>query len=424
MQHTDGQHRIIAELIAKGVDIPCPQTVEIGPEVDLARISHRGVKLHAGTKLMGRRTLILDNVRLGYQGPVTVENCLLGPDVRLEGGFFKEAVFLAHASMQTGAHVREGTILEEYARAAHCVALKHTILFPYVTLGSLINFCDCFMSGGTSARDHSEVGSSYVHFNFTPNQDKATPSLMGDVPRGVMIRQPPIFLGGQGGMVGPRRLAFGTVIGAGTIYRRDVLQPQRLLIGGNDTFRNLPYERGSFRNVRRTLANNSFYVANLIALRHWYVHVRTCFVRTAFPDVLLQGLIQNIDLAIDERIRRLQDYCTMVAASVLDSPPEKEGPLSAAALNLRRSLARKGPALADVLNSQCNAAGQVELRDRFLGLLEKTISRQGRDYLAVIQGLEAPQAAAGTQWLKTIVAQVTGAVGRLLPGLHLEETER
>ena len=112
------------------------------------------------------------------------------------------------------------------------LATKHTILFPFVTLGSLINFCDCLMAGGTSRKNHSEVGSSYIHFNFTPNQDKVTASLIGDVPKGVMLNQPPIFLGGQGGLVGPCRLAYGTTVAAGTIVRKDELRPGRLLYGG------------------------------------------------------------------------------------------------------------------------------------------------------------------------------------------------
>ena len=66
------------------------------------------------------------------------------------------------------------------------------------------------MAGGTSRKNHSEIGSSYIHFNFTPHQDKATPSLVGDVPRGVMLDRAPIFLGGQGGLVGPVRIAYGT----------------------------------------------------------------------------------------------------------------------------------------------------------------------------------------------------------------------
>ena len=110
--------------------------------------------------------------------------------------------------MGSGAHVRTGTLLEEQAGAAHTVGFKQTIFLPFVTAGSLINFCDCLMAGGTSRKNHSEIGSSYIHFNFTPRQDKATASLIGDVPRGVMLDQAPIFLGGQGGLVGPVLLDF------------------------------------------------------------------------------------------------------------------------------------------------------------------------------------------------------------------------
>jgi len=86
------------------------------------------------------------------------------------------------------AEVREGCLLEEEANGAHTVGLKQTILFPFVTLGSIVNFCDILMAGGTDRRNHSEVGSSYIHFNYTPNQDKATASLIGDVAYGVMDR--------------------------------------------------------------------------------------------------------------------------------------------------------------------------------------------------------------------------------------------
>ena len=190
----------IENLLQKGVMIPNPQGVEIGPEVDTDRISGDGVVIHAGCKLYGSSTLILRGTKIGYEGPVTVENCQVGPQVELKGGFFKDAVFLKKASMGSGSNVREGTILEEESKVAHTVGLKQTILFPFVTLGSLINFCDCLMSGGTNRKNHSEVGSSYIHFNYTPNQDKATPSLIGDVPRGSHIFR---RAGGSRGSVPP-----------------------------------------------------------------------------------------------------------------------------------------------------------------------------------------------------------------------------
>ena len=177
--------------------------------------------IYPGCRILGKNTLICRDAELGFEAPVTLNNCFVGPGVRLKGGYFENAVFLEGAEAGSGAHVRGGTIFEEGASIAHTVGLKQTILFPFVTLGSLINFCDCFMAGGTSRKNHSEVGSSYIHFNYTPNQDKATASMMGDVPDGVMLDQNPIFLGGQGGLVGPCRIAYGTVIAAGSIYRKD-----------------------------------------------------------------------------------------------------------------------------------------------------------------------------------------------------------
>ncbi|MEL7668838.1 MAG: UDP-N-acetylglucosamine pyrophosphorylase, partial [Actinomycetota bacterium] len=196
-------HEKIVRLMAKGVDIPNPLSLDIGDEVDIDRISGDGVVIHAGCRIRGAKTVISAGCALGAEGPVTLDDCWLGPRVELKGGYFKRSVFLEKANMGLGAQVREACLLEEEANGAHCVGLKQTILLPFVTLGSLINLCDCLMSGGTSRKDHSEVGSSYIHFNYTPDGDKTTPSLFGDVPRGVMLDRPPIFLGGQGGAVGP-----------------------------------------------------------------------------------------------------------------------------------------------------------------------------------------------------------------------------
>ncbi|MDA3897307.1 MAG: protein GlmU, partial [Desulfobacteraceae bacterium] len=243
----------INALIDKGVTIPNPESIEIGKEVNPERISGQGVILHSGCKIFGEKTLILKGATVGYEAPVTIENCQIGPDVKLNGGFFKESVFLKQSSIGSGAQVREGTIFEEYASAAHCVGVKQTILFPYVTLGSQINFCDCLMSGGTSKKNHSEVGSSYIHFNFTPQQDKATPSLIGDVPRGVMLNQSPIFLGGQGGLVGPCRLAYGVTIAAGTIFRNDELRENRLIFGGASNTGKIAFTPVAYSNVKPIL---------------------------------------------------------------------------------------------------------------------------------------------------------------------------
>ena len=299
---------IVNQLIAKGVKIPNPGSVYISQDVNPDRISNENVVIYAGCKIVGSKSLIMKNSRLGYEAPVTLENTLVGENTRLNGGFFKEAVFAGDNSFGSGAQVRQGTILEEQANASHTVGLKQTILFPFVTLGSLINFCDCLMAGGTSRKDHSEVGSSFVHFNYTPNQDKATPSMMGNVHQGVMLRSRPIFLGGQGGLVGPVKIAYGCITAAGSIIRKNEFKPDQILIGGGFKSASIPRQYGVYKNIAHIYNNNVSYIAGLISLRYWYRHIRPLFVYDEFSRELIAGMQAALDNCIAERINRLAGF--------------------------------------------------------------------------------------------------------------------
>jgi UDP-N-acetylglucosamine/UDP-N-acetylgalactosamine diphosphorylase len=211
------------------------------------------------------------------------------------------------------AHVRPGTLLEEGASTAHAVGLKHTILLAFVTLGSLINFCDVIMAGGTSRKDHSEVGSGFIHFNFTPwgkHGDKATPSLVGDVVEGVFLRQARIFLGGAGGMIGPRRVGYGAVAAAGQVVRKDVAagtlvtQDVRAIVKPSPRFHLDAAEPRAGRNVE--------YIAQLVALRTWYETVRRARVPIgetgAIDRVLVEAAIETLGECIEERVARLEAF--------------------------------------------------------------------------------------------------------------------
>ena len=391
----------IEKLIEKGVKINQPASVEIGDEVDVDRISGDGVVIYAGCKIFGADTLILPGAKLGYEAPVTVDNCQIGPDVELKGGYFKQAVFLEKARLGLGSHVREATILEEQAVIAHTVALKHTILFPFVTLGSLVNFCDCLMAGGTSRKNHSEVGSSYIHFNFTPSQDKATASLIGDVPRGVMLNRQPIFLGGQGGLVGPCRLNFGITVAAGTIIRKDEAREDRLIFGSEGKGGSIPFAPGKYQGNKRIITNNIIYIGNLIALQQWYRQVRTLFISKRFPETLMLGLEKNIDAAIEERIKRLEVVCLKTPATG----------------HQRSELYERWPELNDSFQIQQEKEGDASLRDKFLGGVSRGISTIGKDYIAVIQGLAAEDSENGIRWLQGIVDGVTAQAQRIVPSL-------
>lgn len=404
----DNNSRKIEILAAKGVKVINAGSVFIGDEVDINRISGDGVEIYPGCRICGAETLILSGAKLGYEAPVTVENCQIGPDVELKGGYFKRSVFLDKARAGLGSHVREATILEEQASIAHTVALKHTILFPFVTLGSLINFCDCLMAGGTSRKNHSEVGSSFIHFNFTPSQDKATASLIGDVPRGVMLNQKPIFLGGQGGLVGPCRLGYGITVAAGTIVRKDELRSDRLIIGGAEKGGSLAFAPGRFRNDTRIIANNLIYIGNLIALQQWYAQVRSLFISSSFPQALLQGLQEKVDIAVEERLERLE-------AVILTKPGKDRPDKAAESLRQRLLLYERWAELRQSLAMAKVHEYNPDLRDKFLAKVHDGISKAGKDYLNVIQGLDPADAELGTLWLQKIVDGSLYDVRRIIP---------
>lgn len=379
----------IEELLAKGVVIPAPGSVEIGEEVAAENIAE-GVVLHAGTKVYGEGTSIGPECELGAETPVAVEDCQLGRGVKLKGGYFSGAVFLDGSAMGSGAHVRAGTILEEGAEMAHTVGLKQTIFFPYCVSGSLINFCDVLMSGGTSRKVHSEIGSSYIHFNYTPRGDKATASLVGDVPRGVMLDQPPIFLGGQGGMAGPVRVEYGTVVAAGCVLRKDVLIGGQLVVPAVPRAGQTAFSK-TYMNVGRVVRNCAIYLGNIAALDVWYRTVRKdAMDGTPWGMRCRAGALKQLAAVRKERMKRLEALVSALAKENREGVPEA---LAAAHAELVAAWPAKSAQLA--------GAGDVECPEREAFLAEWGKGTGG--YVDRIHALSAEAKAAGTDWLQKIV---------------------
>jgi bifunctional UDP-N-acetylglucosamine pyrophosphorylase/glucosamine-1-phosphate N-acetyltransferase len=389
-------------LVGKGVDVPNPLSLDVGPEVDPDRVSGSGVTIYPGCRIYGAKTVISAGVKLGAEGPVTIDNCQLGAGVELRGGYFSKSVFLQKANMGLGAHVREGTLLEEEANGAHCVGLKQTILFPFVTLGSLINFCDCLMAGGTSRKDHSEVGSSYIHFNYTPDGNKTTASLFGDVPRGVMLNQPPIFLGGQGGAVGPVVTGYGTVVAAGSVLRDDVLQDGLLVVTEALPGLQRPVTPRAYKRLSRVVARNIVYLANLSALEKWYTSVRRPFFeRQDLGFLVYEGALEALAGAKRERAKRL-------AAMVATASPDDEA---------RKELRKRITEVLAIFD-----APKVDPGSRFLTAFWASAGQPPGDYIATIQALPPEVSAAGVQWLQQIVDDLCARAGSLVPSMNLFAT--
>ena len=159
---------ILQQLQSRGVTFLAPETTSIAADVIPERIAP-GVTIHPGCRLSGAELSIGPGCVVGAEAPATVVDCQLGAKAHLAGGFFDRATFLGGFKAGSGAHVRPGCLFEEESSIAHSVGVKQTVFLPWVTAGSLINFCDCLMAGGTGRKNHSEIGSSYIHFNFTPH---------------------------------------------------------------------------------------------------------------------------------------------------------------------------------------------------------------------------------------------------------------
>ena len=409
--------RKVKILIDKGVRILDPSAVDIGEDVDPDRISGDRVTIYPGCRIYGDRTLIMEKVTLGFEGPVTVENCLIGPGVNIKAGFCRGSVFLDNSAAGAGAHIRAGCLLEECSSLAHTVGIKQTILFPFVTLGSLINFCDCLMSGGTGRKDHSEVGSSFIHFNFTPNGDKATASLLGDVPRGVTLNQRPIFMGGQGGLVGPARIGFGTVTAAGTILRRDCPEGNKLHLGGGMKRRTIPYHAGIYMGVRDRFFNNFNYIANLIALKNWYLRIRLHFFASSdLKKLLYRGAVDVIDRAVAERIRRVQELAEKMPASSENYQKVLGKKLSPLLQRRKEEIWEKRRALGEYFKAMKEETEIAEREySRFIEKFRGAPPEPGANYPNFIRKLDPETAARATAWLRAIVDEVNGGALAIVP---------
>jgi acetyltransferase-like isoleucine patch superfamily enzyme len=295
----------------QGVVILDNRQVYVDEAVDLRRV-RAGAILYPGTRLIGSNTFVGHGTKIGLEGPAVLDNTVVGDNAEVASGYLKDSVMLRDARVGSNAHIRVGTLLEEEASTGHAVGLKHTVLMSFVTMGSLINFCDSLISGGRSRKEHTEVGSGFIHFNYTPRGrtgDKATPSLIGDVPHGAFLRQPRIFLGGLSAIVGPQKIGFGSFTLAGQVIRREV--PPSRMVG--DAARIVDKEFHALnQSPNRILKLNVEYIGQLAALQAWYRHVRLARIPTCseYEDlrIVTQAAADLLSISIDERVQRLRQF--------------------------------------------------------------------------------------------------------------------
>ena len=333
----------LSELCRRGVEVWGEGRVFINSDVPIDAIAPGTIIMNA--IISGESIRIGSGSVIGASGTAFLHNACLGDDVELGAGTYEDCVLLHGVKIRGFAEVRAGTILEEEVRLGHNVGLKNSILTCWTTAGSCINFCDVFMTGGTSRYDHSEIGSGAMHLNFSPRRDKFA-SRFGEV-RGLLLRSKPVFVGGNSSVVAPSEIACGEIIPAGVTIRPRAKDSKDYKLEAGLRF-----------------------LAMLRVFRSWYEFVRLPFSSPA-EQCLFAAAIRHIDAQLAFRISELERYCGRVN--------EPSAPIPKLSLGHEIFLEMLGSAFLDVYGHARNRHGHVaairELPDYIAVEVESGLSR-------------------------------------------------
>ena len=397
-----GNRERVARLIEHGVDAWGPERVYVAADVLLDNIEPGTVLINAA--LSGSQLRIGRGSRIGVSGHARVADCQIGRDVELGAGSYENATLLDGARVRGFAELREGTLLEEQAEAAHSVAFKNTILTATVVTGSLINYCDILMSGGMSRDDHSEVGSGVIHFNFDPRGDKWS-SLIGDV-RGVLLRSAPVFVGGHCGLVGPLHVDFGAVVAAGSIVRKDV-GPDCVQFESAETQRTDGFDREIYMGLKRKFLATAKLVGNLHAPDAWYEHVRMQFAEDR-QKALHVAAREQIRRHIAERAKRIDKIIGKLERSIAKSSASGGG-VAARFQGEHRLLLKSREQIAEIITSKPEGPPPPE---GFVRDYEQ--ARQGAEHVDAIRQVGGEAASGAADWLGHLAGMTTARMRALL----------
>lgn len=418
----------VLHLREHGVVIPDPDTVKIDLSILPERIAP-GVVLHPFTRIEGAFTRIHSEASIGIHGPANVVNSVIGsgsqigtlgpvtlnktsvgPNSILGCGVAEESVFLGKENTVNdfttgfGFRTRKGSLYEEDASSAQHTDTKMTILFPWVTLGSSLNFCDVLIAGGTGPDlgAFSEIGSGAVHFNFTPSGDKATASLCGDAVNGVFLNQERLFIGGNCSVLGPLAAEYGSFSAAGVRVQGKLspgLHTGQILSGRtiNRDFRIITHAYGKAAHQLR-------YISELAALLNWYHEIRVgVMARNDEFRQLYESGMNMVLLNLRERISQLEHFFQLMEKSVA-LLSEKSG--NALETSRQKAMVKNWPVLGKKLSGvkDLHISAPQALVNDLLGQMDMG----NATYTQMVQGLSEHSVKSGKEWLAECAAQGGG----------------
>jgi len=214
-------------------------------------------------------------------------------------------------------------------------------------------------------------------------------------------------------------MSYGSVVAAGSILREDVGTDKQLIVSKSPSGKVVDLIPRAYPSLSRIVENNILYVANLIALEQWYLHVRRMFFEhLEFGDLIFTAILENLQMAKEERMKRLKD---MAAKMVVSSDKEKRKTKTTKA---KQEFYEKGKLLEELLVTDTVKTAGEKKRDSFLNAFMKHRRDPGGDYIEVIQTLPPDVSAVGTQWLDAIVDLTCSQAEKTLPSLNMFKKDR
>ncbi len=221
-------------------------------------------------------------------------------------------------------------------------------------------------------------------------------------------------------MVGPRRLGFGTAITAGTICRSDCPEGGKLIFGQQRKTGRFNFHPAIYHSINRRTVNNIIYIANLSALRQWYLHVRSLFFRgDPLTEELYRGALNKLDLAVAERVKRFGALAAKMPDSIEACRELDRGKDFETLIVRKRELYKNWAKIERALKDGRDVEGDESRRDPFLDRVSRARKENGGDYVATIQKLEPAWSEKGSIWLQGIVDGITRNVLDLLPSFKI-----
>jgi bifunctional UDP-N-acetylglucosamine pyrophosphorylase/glucosamine-1-phosphate N-acetyltransferase len=214
------------------------------------------------------------------------------------------------------------------------------------------------------------------------------------------------------------RIGFGTVIAAGTIYRKDFPKGNGLLFSRASIKKQQPHYPLLYPGIKRIIKNNINYIANIIALRRWYIDVRSLFFGSTTTEmVLFPGALEKLEMVIDERVQRLGQVAEKMPQSIEVYNGVMQEKASQKNIQLRGEFFEQWARLEGFLRECSHITGNKAKRDEFLECIQGTMRERGKDYIAAIKGMDDDGAALGTEWLQGLVAEINSEAAEIIPSL-------